>query len=75
MTHTEIREIRQSLQLTQAQLGQAVGFDGRVVRRWEASPDVATSRPIPEAAARIIRLLNSGQLTVAQLLAVASEKE
>lgn len=57
MTSVELRMIRLHLRLTQAELGEALGVQGRVIRRWEAKPGVKSGRPIPVPVGRIVMLM------------------
>lgn len=56
MTPTELKEARQQLGLTQAQLGKMLDTDGQSVRRMEMPEDASTHR---KAAPRVVRLINA----------------
>lgn len=51
MTPADLRSARRALGLTQAQLGEAVGVEGRQVRSWEAG-----RWPVPLAVELLIRI-------------------
>ena len=56
MNHTQLKEARKSLGLTQSQLGRLLDTDGQSIRRIEMDPTASTSRnPAP----RMVRLLNA----------------
>ena len=57
MTPTEFKEKRQSLGLSQRQLGEILNSDPRTVRRWETESD---PRPVNPIAARVLQWLLSG---------------
>lgn len=73
MTPAEVREIRAELGLTQAELGAAIGVDGRAVRRWESEPGKSSAQPIPEAMARILRLARKTPSLIKRLAAEADD--
>src|SRR5438094_4765780 len=52
MTGSQVRQLRQQLDLTQVQLGELVGVSGNSVARWERN-----ELGIRESAARLMRLL------------------
>jgi DNA-binding XRE family transcriptional regulator len=51
-----IKEVRQTLGLTQAQLGKLLDTDGQTVRRMEMEPDASTFR---KPAPRMVRLMQA----------------
>lgn len=56
MTPTEIKEARESLGLTQAQLGRLLDTDAQTVRRMEMAPEAKTFR---KPAPRMVRLIEA----------------
>ena len=60
MTPQEIREARQTLGLTQAQLGAMLDTTARVMRCVESSPDASTHRKLSPRMERLIRAYLSG---------------
>ena len=60
MTPDEIKRARQSLGLTQSQLGQMLDTDGQTIRRMEMPPDAATARKPVARMARLIRAYLDG---------------
>ena len=56
MTPTQLKNARERLGLTQAQLGRLLDTDGQTVRRMEMPPDASTHR---KPAARMVRLLQA----------------
>jgi len=75
MTAAEVRAIRAELGLTQAQLGDALGVDGRAVRRWETEPGKSSAQPVPEPMARILRLARRTPGLIQNLAAMADGKD
>lgn len=56
MTPHEIKQARETLGLTQAQLGRLLDTDGQTIRRMEMAEDAATSR---KPAPRMVRLVRA----------------
>lgn len=56
MTPQEIKKARESLGLTQAQLGRLLDTDGQTVRRMEMPEDASTHR---KPAVRMVRLVQA----------------
>lgn len=56
MTPAELKQARQSLGLTQSQLGLLLETDGQTIRRMEMPPDAATAR---QPAVRMVRLIRA----------------
>lgn len=53
MNGHEFRDARESLGLTITEVGSSLGVSARTVARWESS-----SKPIPETAAKLFRILH-----------------
>jgi DNA-binding transcriptional regulator YiaG len=62
MTADEIRLALMRLDMTQGALAALVGVDPRTVRAW-----IAGARPMPLAAAIVLRLLARGRIGVADI--------
>lgn len=64
MTNEEFKTTRNQLGYTVAKLADILDVDPRTVRKWEANPDLSTSRPPNPIACRVLNWLQSGQLKI-----------
>lgn len=57
VTPERLRSAAEGLGVSQTEFAALMGLDGRTMRRYMASPDTPTSRPIPPLVARMVYLL------------------
>ena len=62
MTDDEFRAAIQSLDLPDTDAGRVLGCDPRTIRRW-----MSGERSVPEAIAKLVRLMLDGTLTVEEV--------
>lgn len=60
MTPQEFKEARQTLGLTQSQLGRILDTDPSTIRRWEMNVDRSTARPPNPVASQVMRWMLDG---------------
>lgn len=57
MSHTELRDARVLLGMTQQELSSFLCYDVSMCSRWEAEPGKKWARPVPPLVARVVRWL------------------
>lgn len=60
MTPQEFKQARQSLGLSQSQLGRILDTAPQTIRKWEMDPIRSTSRPVNPIAAQAMRWMLAG---------------